>query len=373
MDDKESFESKTQFQEKLDELKLQLSELQESDAKLKQFQDALNDSEKRSRDAEESLNQRIRLEQIINEISINLIDMDSNKLDEAFNMALEMIGVTTGVDRCYIFLFSHGLDTMSITHEWCDQGVNRQIGNLQNLSTEVFPWWMSWLKRHENIHIPSMKDLPPEANIEKELLASLGIQSLLLVPITYKDLLIGFVGYDSIKVERKWTNEDIGLLRVLSNLFAMALERKRGEEVRLKLEEWLRHLQKMEAIGLLAGGIAHDFNNLLGAVTGYTELAVMDIPGDNQIKSYLMKVLSVAEQAKNIIKQILTFSRKQEEEKTLIYLSDVVNEALILLRSTLPATIEIRPELEEGLLPIIANPTQIIQVIITSAPMQLMP
>ena len=93
MDDKESFENKTQFKEKLDELKRQLSELQESDAKLKQFQDALKDSEKRSWDAEESLNQRIRLEQIINEISINLIDVDTDKLDEAFNMALEMIGV----------------------------------------------------------------------------------------------------------------------------------------------------------------------------------------------------------------------------------------------------------------------------------------
>jgi signal transduction histidine kinase/CheY-like chemotaxis protein len=364
MDDKESYESKTQFKEKLDELKRQLSELQESDAKLKQFQDALKDSEKRSRDAEESLNQRIRLERIINGISINLIDVDTDKLDEAIDLALKMIGETTGVDRCYIFLFSDGLDTMSITHEWCDQGVNRQIDNLQNLSTDVFPWWMSWLKRHENIHIPSVKELPPEANIEKELLENQGIQSLILVPITYKDLLIGFVGYDSVKVQKKWTNEDIGLLRVLSNLFAMALERKHGEEERHKLEERLRHLQKMEAIGLLAGGIAHDFNNLLGVVTGYTELAVMDIPDGSPTKSYLMKVLSTAEQAKNIIKQILTFSRKQEEEKTLIYLSDVVNEALILLRSTLPATIEIRPELEEGLLPLIANPTQISQVII---------
>ncbi len=364
MADKESYENKTQFKEKLDELKRQLSELQESDAKLKQFQDALKDSEKRSWDAEESLNQRIRLEQIINEISINLIDVDIDKLDEAFNMALKMIGVTTGVDRSYIFLFSDGLDTMSITHEWCDQGVNRPIDNLQNLSTDVFPWWMSWLKRRENIHIPSVKELPPEANTEKELLEKQGIQSLILVPITYKDLLIGFVGYDSVKVEKKWTNEDIGLLRVLSNLFAMALERKHGEGERQKLEERLRHLQKMEAIGLLAGGIAHDFNNLLGALMGYTELAVMDIPDGSPTKSYLMKVLSVAEQAKNIIKQILTFSRKQEEEKTLIYLSDVVKEALILLRSTLPATIEIRPELEEGLLPIIANPTQISQVII---------
>jgi signal transduction histidine kinase/ActR/RegA family two-component response regulator len=364
MDDKESYESKTQYKEKLDELKRQLSELQESDANLKQFQDALKDSEKRSREAEEALNQRIHLERIVNEISINLIDVDTEKLDEAINMALKMIGEATGVDRSYIFLFSDGLETMSKTHEWCDRGVDRQIDNFQNLSPDMFPWWMSWLKRHENIHIPSVKELPPEANIEKEILEKQCTQSLIVVPITCKDLLLGFVGYDSVKVGKKWTNEDIGLLRVVSNLFAMALERKHGEEKRHNLEDRLRHLQKMEAIGLLAGGIAHDFNNILGAVIGYTELAVLDIPDDSQTKSNLVQVLSAAERAKNIIKQILTFSRKHEEEKTLIYLSDVVNESLILLRSTLPATIEIRPELDKGLLPLIANPTQISQVII---------
>jgi transcriptional regulator with GAF, ATPase, and Fis domain len=332
MDNKESNESKMQFKEKLDELKNQLSELQESDAKLKQFQDALNDSENRSREAEEALYQRIRLEQIVNEISINLIGADTDKLDAAINMALKMIGETTGVDRSYIFIFSEALDTLSNTHEWCNKGVAPQIDNLQNLSSDIIPWWMSWLKRHENIHIPRVKDLPPEANVEKEMLEEQDIQSLIVVPMTYKDRLMGFVGFDSVKLEKTWTNEDIGLLRVVSNLFALALERKRGEEERHNLEERLRHSRKMEAIGLLAGGIAHDFNNILGAIIGYTELSIMDIPGENQAKSNLMKVLSAAERAKDTIKQILTFSRKSKEEKMLIYLSNVVTESLILLR-----------------------------------------
>jgi signal transduction histidine kinase/ActR/RegA family two-component response regulator len=364
MDNKKSDENKLQFKEKLDELRNQLSELQESDAKLKQFRDALNDSEKRSRVAEEALYQRIRLEQIVNEISINLIGADTDKLDEAINMAIKTIGETTGVDRSYIFLFSEDLETMSNTHEWCNKGVDPQIDHLQNLSADIFPWWMSWLKRHENIHIPWVKDLPPEANVEKEMLEEQDIQSLIVVPMTYKNRLIGFVGFDSVKEEKKWTNEDIGLLRVVSNLFAMALERKHGEEERHNLKERLRHSQKMEAIGLLAGGIAHDFNNILGAIIGYTELAIMDIPDGNQAKANLAQVLSAAERAKDTIKQILTFSRKSKEEKTLIYLSDVVNEALILLRSTLPATIEIQPGIDKELIPIIANPTQINQLVI---------
>jgi signal transduction histidine kinase/ActR/RegA family two-component response regulator len=352
-----------QFKKGLDELRRQLSELQESDGKLKQFREALIDSEKRSREAEEAFNQRIRLERIFNEISINLIGTNSDKLDEAINYALEMIGETTGVDRSYIFLFSGGLETMSNTHEWCAEGVDSQIDRLQNLPSEGFPWWMSRLKKHEKIHIPSVKYLPPEADIEKEILAEQHIQSLIVVPMIYIDRLIGFVGFDSVRSEKRWSNEDIGMLRVVSNLFAMALERKRGEEEKHNLEERLRHSQKMEAIGLLAGGIAHDFNNILGAVIGYTELAVMDIPADSHTRYNLVQVLSAAERAKDTIKQILTFSRKSKEEKTLIYLSDVVKEALNLLRSTLPATIEIRPELDSTLIPLIANPTQINQVI----------
>lgn len=352
-----------QFKEELDELKRQLSELQESDAILREFQDALHDSERRSREVEEALNQRIRLERIVNEISINLIGADSDKLDEAINIAIQLIGETTGIDRGYIFLFSEDLETMSNTHEWCAKGVAPQIHNLQNLPSEKLPWWMSWLKRHENINIPRVKDLPPEAYIEKKALEEQDIQSLIVVPMTYKHRLIGFVGFESVKLEKRWMNEDIGLLRVISNLFAMALERKHGEEERHILEERLRHSQKMEAIGLLAGGIAHDFNNILGAIIGYTELAIMETPDNSQTKSNLMKVFSAAERAKDTIKQILTFSRKSKEAKMLIYLNDVVNEALVLLKSTLPATIEIQLELDTPLIPLIASPTQINQVI----------
>ncbi|MDQ1351045.1 MAG: hypothetical protein QG657_1347, partial [Acidobacteriota bacterium] len=140
-------------------------------------------------------------------------------------------------------------------------------------------------------------------------------------------------------------------------------ERKRAEMEKKKLENQLQYAQKMEAIGTLAGGIAHDFNNILGAILGYTELAIDDTPINSPAYKNLELVLKASHRAKELVKQILTFSRKDEENRMPILLADIILELLKLLRASLPATIEIRSQIGESLHPIMANPTQIRQVI----------
>lgn len=140
-------------------------------------------------------------------------------------------------------------------------------------------------------------------------------------------------------------------------------ERKQYDSERQRLEDQLHQVQKMEAIGTLAGGIAHDFNNILSAIIGYTELAISDIPEKTETRQKLAQVLAAGDRAKEMVRQILAFSRKGEKEQRPVMLDEVVNEAFILLRSTLPTTIEIRPNFGEKLRPVMANPTQIHQVI----------
>lgn len=138
---------------------------------------------------------------------------------------------------------------------------------------------------------------------------------------------------------------------------------KENEEEHKMLEAQLLHSRKMEAIGSLAGGIAHDFNNILGAIHGYTELAVNELEKGNQVRVNLEYVLSAAGRAKELVRQILAFSRKADEEKKIIYISHIVDEAMRLLRSSLPATIELRSRIEKELNPVMADPTRMHQVI----------
>ena len=131
-----------------------------------------------------------------------------------------------------------------------------------------------------------------------------------------------------------------------------------------RLEEELRQAQKMEAVGTLAGGIAHDFNNILSAIIGYTELAQMDLDQDHSAQVCLGQVLQSSVRAKNLVEQILTFSRKRQRELTPVKLEPLVEEALQLLRATLPTTIEIRKHIDSRGQSVLSDSTMIHQILI---------
>ena len=138
--------------------------------------------------------------------------------------------------------------------------------------------------------------------------------------------------------------------------------RKRAEAERSELEVQLRQTQKMEAIGTLAGGIAHDFNNILGAILGYTELLQLKTTGNNDIASHLQKILEAGHRAKDLVKQILTFSRHKEQELKPVQINLIAREALKLLRASLPTTIDIRQHIDSTAW-ILGDPTQIHQIL----------
>jgi PAS domain S-box-containing protein len=130
-----------------------------------------------------------------------------------------------------------------------------------------------------------------------------------------------------------------------------------------KLEAQLRQLQKMEAIGTLAGGIAHDFNNILVPILGYTELVMAQLDRNSRSYENLGAVLSAAERAKDLVKQILTFSRKSELELKPLRLQPLIKETVKFLRSSLPSTIEIHQSVSDDCGAIMADSTQMQQVI----------
>lgn len=141
-------------------------------------------------------------------------------------------------------------------------------------------------------------------------------------------------------------------------LIAMTQDITRTKE----LEAELRHAQKMEAIGTLAGGIAHDFNNILAAITGYTELAMIKVKDTHQVRKYLSQIGLAAQRAKELVRQILTFSRYTDARKEPQDLAKIIKEVLKLLRSTLPANITIETRIRPTG-PVLADPSDLHQIV----------
>jgi PAS domain S-box-containing protein len=131
-----------------------------------------------------------------------------------------------------------------------------------------------------------------------------------------------------------------------------------------KLEGELHHVLKMESIGTLAGGIAHDFNNIIGIILGNAELAMDDVPEWNPARHNLEEILTASFRAKDVVRQLLSFARKTKLEKKPTNILPIVKDSLKLLRSSIPTTIELRQNMAKNVDTILADPTQINQVLI---------
>ena len=180
--------------------------------------------------AEEALQHRVEFEGLITALSTHFIDLASDEIDDGINQALQTIGDFIGVDRSYVVMFPEDGTKMDNTHEWCKEGIEPQIDNLKGLSVEDLSWLMDKLNRFENVYISRVADHPPEASAEKEILQSQGIKSLIIVPMIYGRSLIGYLGFDSVRTEKRWPEDSITLLKIVGEIFANALEHKQADD-----------------------------------------------------------------------------------------------------------------------------------------------
>jgi PAS domain S-box-containing protein len=132
---------------------------------------------------------------------------------------------------------------------------------------------------------------------------------------------------------------------------------------RNQLERQIRQSQKLDALGTIAGGIAHDFNNILTVIRGNLSLAQLMLPSEHEVHATLQEMDQACRRAAELVKQINTFGRRREQSRALIALEPAMTEALRLLRSTVPTTIEIRTELAPPIPTVMADATQIHQVV----------
>ena len=164
------------------------------------------------------------------------------------------------------------------------------------------------------------------------------------------------------------SRDECGELAVVFNQMTANLQASRQQldetfETLKSAQEQLLQSEKLRAIGTLAGGIAHDFNNILGAILGFSELALRDVPKESRIERNLQQVMAAGQRARLLVRQILTFSRQTEPSRAMVHLGGVVDEVVALLRATLPAAIRIDIVRSTTTDTIMGDPTQLHQVL----------
>ncbi len=140
-------------------------------------------------------------------------------------------------------------------------------------------------------------------------------------------------------------------------------EKKKLEEDKKNLERQVHQNQRLETIGTLAGGIAHDFNNILTPILGYAEMIKMAVKKDPNLKTKAEQIINASLRARDLIQQILTFSRQIDQQVKPVHLQHLINEAAHLLRASIPSTIKLKKEIDKTCPPVMADPAQLHQVI----------
>jgi signal transduction histidine kinase/FixJ family two-component response regulator len=296
--------------------------------------------------AEAALIYRNNLEGLVTTISTHFIDLTSDEVDNGINYALRLLGEFADVDRSYVFQFSDSGRIMDNTHEWCAEGIEPHIERLKGLSVDAFSWHMSYLRSGQAHHIPRVADLPPEAAAEKEEWELEGIQSLICVPMMSGGEVIGFAGFDSVRSEKVWDDDTIGLLTIVGEIFSHTLERKRAEEalresearyrglsesleetVEKKVAE-LKQAESLAAIGRMVSNVAHEVRNPLQNIQIGVDAMREEIAGKEDLEEILEGIDYGVNLLNGIITELLEYSRPFTLQRSSISVGDLVERAL---------------------------------------------
>lgn len=324
------------------------------------------------RQAERQVNEFLKEITILNRVG-NLVNIGISQ-EDVVHSAIEGIAGTMSPDVIMFFL----KETDRLQLRGCN--TKESVLGQDQVPIHKLGEWFCGLAASEGVPVYS-HDVSEDPRCTWDECRQSGIVSFAALPMTENQNVIGILGlasltpYDFSKQASFLETLTSSIAGALSKSLlldqitkhAVALEkeiadRKRAEEEKEILEAQLRQAQKMESLGTLAGGIAHDFNNILAIIMGCAEMVALDIDAESKQGRMLAKVINASRRAKDLVKQILAFSRRSEQEKRPVRIDLLLDEALKLLRATLPTTIELKAELNSKAV-VCADPTQIHQVI----------
>lgn len=270
---------------------------------------------------------RSRLENLLVSISFDLIKNQYQEMDQVVTSALHKAGEFVGADRAYRFVYDLKSLTTSNTHEWCAEGIEPEITNLQDIPIDAIQLWMTAHKAGLPFFIRSVQDLP-KGHALREILEPQGIKSLVTIPLMREEKCIGFIGFDAVKQERLWTDVDLTLLRLLADLLVNA-------EVRMQHELLIRtqnqaltaardHAEQLAkesnqanvAKSRFVARVSHEIRTPLHAILGLADLVLGESPPPH-IQQLTRTIRESGTVLLALINDVLDFSKAESNEVVL--------------------------------------------------------
>jgi signal transduction histidine kinase/DNA-binding response OmpR family regulator len=286
-----------------------------------------------------------------------------NAHDQVFRV-LEIMGKAAGASRSYWYRNSRDVSGnvwMSLKSEWCADGVCSQssLADLQQIYYRAgFSRWYAELSA-DRIISGAVKDFPES---ESRFLQSMGIRSVLIIPLLIKGCLEGFIGFDNCTREAPWKDPEIHLMRMATDSLAKAFDYEMSLIEKNKLEDQLLHAQRMKFMGEISAGLSHNFRNLLAGILGNAEWIRLKYPTEAEIQKCAGSIINIAQLGSDLISGLMKFSRLESRGPNRVFnLGDTLQECCQIVSASFDGHIKIQQKWPE-LIAVEGNPSELSQV-----------
>jgi signal transduction histidine kinase len=285
----------------------------------------------------EQLDERMRFETLLVDLSAAFVKLPAVEVDTQIEYGLRRIVEFLGIDRSSLGEFSEAAGGLRVTHSYVVPGCPPFP---RIILEDQFPWYAERIRRGEMLCFSRLPDeAPAEAVPEREYCLRFGFKSNLTIPLQVGGAVLGAIAFGSFRVYRPWPDELVQRLRLVGEIFANALARKRAEEETQRLREQLARVARLTTMGELAAAIAHEINQPLCAIVSNAQATQRFLAAGatdvGEVREILQDIVADSRRASEVIGRIRTLLQKGESQRTPLDLNDAIREVVALMQHQL--------------------------------------